>query len=314
MSSELCVPEWEAYTSSYAADEFPDSPDVEIRVVRGAIEPSPLLTTADEVRFHIREIGTYSIQAGRLIHITLLPNVGEHAARIALLGTAWAILCYQRDILVLHASVVEVHGQAVAFCGVSGAGKSSLAAWLVAHGYPLLGDDLCHFDLRPLLPIPSNDSFPKGSNIQPYVYPAITRLKLWSNALKNLGWEQTGLQRDHLRMDKFLVNTLPVQVRQELTPTRDALSPLPLRAIYLLAWGTPHIERLTGLSALSQLIKGATYRGELLEPMGAMAAHWQRCLALARGVPIYRFTRPADWSAMHLLISTWQRDAPSERV
>jgi len=302
IASELCLPEWEAFAvPAIANGASRTAADVEVRLTRGVTAPHPPLFTAAEVRFHVAGIGTYSIQAGKLIQITLLPDAGERETRLFLLGSAWGALCYQRDILALHASVVEVQGQAVAFCGVSGAGKSSIAAWLVAQGYPLIGDDLCHFTSSP----------------HAGVYPAIPRLKLWRNALDHLGWETEGLQRDHFRMEKFHVGALAGQDLSRAAITQAAAhAPVPLRAIYLLSWGELGIVRLTGLAALSQLIESATYRGELLEPMGAMAAHWQRCFALARHVPVYRFTRPTDWSAMpaamQTLIATWHTDSASK--
>ena len=294
VASELCLPEWEAYAVPTIAEGAScPAADVEVRLTRGHTAPHPPLFTAAEVRFHVAGIGTYSVWAGRLIEITLLPNAGERETRLFLLGSAWGALCYQRGILALHASVVAVQGQAVAFCGVSGAGKSSIAAWLVAQGYPLIGDDLCHF----------------ASSPQAGVFPAMPRLKLWRNALDHLGWATDGLQRDHFRMEKFHVGASAGQALSQTMNPQAAHAPIPLRAIYLLRWGELDIVRLTGLAALSQLIESATYRPELLEPMDAMAAHWQRCFALARQVPVYRFTRPTDWSAMpaamQTLLATW---------
>jgi hypothetical protein len=83
-----------------------------------------------------------------------------------------------------------------------------------------------------------------------------------------------------------------------------------LRAIYLLEWGEPGVARLTGMTALRRLVAAATYRGELVEPMGQAAAHWERCAELAQRVPVYPFTRPRDWAAldaaMGMLIEHWQ--------
>jgi ABC-type uncharacterized transport system YnjBCD ATPase subunit len=45
------------------------------------------------------------------------------------------------DHLVIHASAVQVEGQAVAILGQSGQGKSTVAAWFASQGFPLLTDD-----------------------------------------------------------------------------------------------------------------------------------------------------------------------------
>ncbi len=304
VASELYLPEWQAFEIGQPSQDS----DIEIRLedaVDGAHTP---VLNATERYFCIEGIGEYWIQDGRLIRIAISPNAGLREVRLFLLGSAWGALCYQRGLLALHASVVEVHGEAVAFCGASGAGKSSAAAWLVARGYPLIGDDLCHFDI---------------SGLQPSVYPSAPRLKLWRDALDQLGWQVDDLERDHFRMEKFHIGSFHIDTlvesqlrddRGEHTEQRRVIgSPLPVRAIYLLAWGEAAIVRLKGLTAVFQLIESATYRGELLEPMGELAPHWQRCATLARSVPIFRFTRPQAWpamaTAMHNLVASWHSEA-----
>lgn len=278
VASDLCLPEWQIFMAAQPCH----TADVEIRLESTPSEPYSPRLTAEEYRFAIPEVGDYWVEGGRLIRIVMHPNAGEREVRLFLLGSAWGALCYQRGLLVLHSSVVEVNGQAVAFCGASGAGKSSLAAWLVTHGYRLIADDLCHFDL---------------SGVKPNVYQAAPRMKLWDSALHNLGWERENLERDHFRMEKFHVST---QNEKSILETQVIDAPISVRAIYLLGWGETNIVRLTGLAALYQLVEAATYRGELLEPMGAIAAHWQRCAEVARQVAIFRFTRPAEWSMMDL--------------
>jgi hypothetical protein len=283
ITSELHLAEWRAFESAHA---FAD-PDVQIRLeLERAAEHSPVIT-ADVYRFHIEEVGDYCVRAGREIVVAMEPNAGARETRLFLLGSAWGALCYQRGILALHMSVVQVGDEAVAFCGPTGAGKSSVAAWLNARGYRLICDDLCCFD------------FSDGT---PRVFPGAPRLKLWRDALAALGRSADGLERDHFRTEKFhtdLTGALP----------RNPIS-VPLRAIYLLDWGEPGIARLTGVAALNGLIKSATYRGDLLEPMRQAAAHWQRCARLAQQVPIYKFSRPRDWSAadvsMTILSQHWQ--------
>jgi len=65
---------------------------------------------------------------------------------ILLAGTVAAYLLSVGDRLVLHASAVEVHGEAIAFVGYSGQGKTTMATILCAAGYPLVTDDLLPVD------------------------------------------------------------------------------------------------------------------------------------------------------------------------
>ncbi len=274
--SELPLPEWAIF-------EQPAPPnDADIVIALNSAPPaSPAacyqtaipLITANEYRFHIPQTGDYWVRHGREILVTPAPGAGAHEVRLFLLGSAWGALCYQRGLLTLHASVIQVGKRALAFCGATGSGKSSVAAWLAARGHSLVSDDLCHFDII------ENKAF---------VYPAAPRLKLWRDALYALGRSDAGLERDHFRMDKFHVADLACA----------GLQALPLRAICLLEWGPPGMTRLSGMNALRRLIAAATYRGELLEPMGQVAAHWQRCAELAKRAPVWAFSRPRDWPAM----------------
>jgi hypothetical protein len=273
--SDIQLPEWEIFETG-DADGSPD-----VRIVLGDAPPESFTPHigADSYCFQVEAVGAYRVQHGDSIQVAVQSKVGMREVRLFLLGTAWGVLCYQRGILALHASVVEVTGEAVAFCGVSGAGKSTMAAWLMDQGYPLIADDLCRFDI---------------SGTRPGVYPAAPRLKLWRDALEHFNRDTGDLERDHFRMDKY---HLPVTNGHTGQPVARRESPIPLRAVYLLSWGEPEIARLKGLNALYALIQAATYRGELLEPMGLTAAHWHRCASIARTAPIFRLTRPQDWSA-----------------
>ena len=269
--SDLPIPEWTVFEEKHpfavpeviislapAADAVPDLPVV-----------SP-----DEYNFCVPEIGAYRVRGGREILVTPAPKAGQRELRLFLLGSAWGALCYQRGFLSLHSSAIQVGDGAVAFCGSSGSGKSTAAAWLLNRGFLFAGDDLSRFDA------------PAGG--KPIIYPSATHLKLWHEAFGPLGRDHKGLERDHFRQEKYHV---PL-------PGAKKRLPLPIRAIYLLEWGELGLTRLTGRAALSRLISVATYRGDLLEPMGRLAAQWEMCAALIRQTPVWEFRRPKDWGAM----------------
>jgi hypothetical protein len=117
-------------------------------------------------------------------------------------------------------------------------------------------------------------------------------LKLWRDTLDRLGHGTAGLYQDLAGQDKF---TLPHQASATCTP-------LPLRAVYLLDWGPLVVERLAGMAALRRFVAAATYRGEYLEPMGRLAAHWAACTDVLRGCRAYRLSRPRDWSGLERVL------------
>jgi SAM-dependent methyltransferase len=251
--AELYLPEWTPFEDSLPRSE----PDVFIHVESQwpeALEPEEnwSLINADHYRFSVPDVGRYWVRQGQEILVAPAPGAGAREIRLFLLGSAWGALCYQHGLFPLHASMIRIGNGVVAFCGAPGAGKSTLAAWLASRGYPLVVDDLCRVDLSVSEP--------------PRVWPSTPRLKLWQEALSALGWSSEQLERDYFRADKFHLPWPEASLRQ----------PLPLRAVYLLEWGETSLVRLTSTAALRRFIGSATYRGDLLEPMGRLAAHYAR--------------------------------------
>lgn len=92
-------------------------------------------------RFWFSEIGTVLVRDGNAIDIYPAAHADKSLARLYVEGMIMAMLLYQRGFCVLHASVVEIAGRAIAFLGPVGAGKSSIAAALQEQGHALLSDD-----------------------------------------------------------------------------------------------------------------------------------------------------------------------------
>ena len=70
-------------------------------------------------------LGRFLLRNGEEVTIDLAPFSGEASVSSYLLGGLFGVLCHQRGIIPLHASVIEVAGGCVAFVGASGAGKST---------------------------------------------------------------------------------------------------------------------------------------------------------------------------------------------
>ena len=88
-------------------------------------------------------VARFLLTGGREIVVELIPGSTPQDVAIFLIGTVFGILLHQREHIVLHASAVRVGAKAVLFCGASGAGKSTIAAALGGHGFPLVTDDVC---------------------------------------------------------------------------------------------------------------------------------------------------------------------------
>ncbi len=78
---------------------------------------------------------------------------------VYLLGSVFAFVLRLRGFTVLHASAAVIRGNAVAFVGKGGAGKSTIVGALARGGYPILSDDAVvleeaseEFGIRPAYP------------------------------------------------------------------------------------------------------------------------------------------------------------------
>ena len=141
-----------------------------------------------------------------------------------LLGPVLGFTLRLRGVTCLHASAVVIDGQAVAFLGQAGAGKSTTAAAFAQLGYPVLSDDVVAL-------VDKGDSF--------LVQPAYPRIRLWSTSVAALYGSPDALPR--------IVPTHPTWDKRYLDLNQDGYKfqqqPLPLSAIYLLG------ERSIDLSA-----------------------------------------------------------------
>lgn len=140
-------------------------------------------------------------------------------------GPLQAMLWHQRGLLPLHGSVVVIGTKAIALCGPSTAGKSTLAAVMAGQGHTVVADDVCVID-------------PDTAD----VLAGCGRLRLWRDALDRLGIESHGLERAARGKEKYVFDcsVRSVQERHRLA------------AIVLLSRrtnGTVEIERLRGARA-----------------------------------------------------------------
>jgi hypothetical protein len=262
----------------------PTAVDVRVRRVSAIAVPEettvigPNWTIAgSSFHLHIPSVARYHIAEGTEIAMATEPGVADADAVIFLLGTAFAILLYQRREIVMHASAVMVGGRAILFAGRSGAGKSTLAAVLGQRGFAQVNDDLCRvgFDAAG----------------RPVAYPDGRKAKLWRDTLDQLAIGARAGARVRAHIDKYYVDP-PVPAREE---------PVPIAAIYALREQRPPfafgIERPSGLDA-AQLLGRGLYRGRVVPKMGLSAEIFAALNRLRGAAAIFRLTRPSDFALM----------------
>jgi len=233
-----------------------------------------------EALFWIDGVGRFHVSHGTDITIDASPDTDTSTLQLFTLNQAFGLLLQQRGDLVLHASAVEHGDMCIALAGVSGEGKSSVAAALHARGHQVLTDELCVIRRQP------------GGHL--CVMPGPPGLHVWEDALQHLGHDVTTLAPVRPRLRKY---TLPLGAGHATTPR-------PLSAVYVLrAWSTDAVET-TVLSGARQFeaITHATYRFEYVPPMGLKAQHFGQVAALGH-VPTVLLRHPMNWRSMDAMIA-----------
>ncbi len=222
--------------------------------------------TEGEVDVFFRQAGAFSIREGREIVIDPVPEADERVLCIGTLGPAMGALLFQRGLLTLHASSVAVAGEAVAFIGERGWGKSTMAAAMYARGHSLVADDLTAVQINAEGPI---------------VFPGYPQLKLWPESTALLGDKPETLPRLNPHLERRAR-----RATREFSPAS-----IPLKRIYVLGESkVPEIEPLGPQEALVQLIQHSY--GRRLFPAVRTSSHFLQCTSIVKNVPVCSLRRP----------------------
>lgn len=233
-----------------------------------------------EFGLHWQELGTFVIGEGKIL-IEPIDDIEEQYLHPALLGACMAIVLHQRGYLILHGSAVSIEGQAIAFIGNKGWGKSTMAAALISQGHQFVTDDVLAIDL---------------SGDKPLVFPSFPQLKLCPDAIETMGKNPETLPR-----------VMPQATKRQYKLTQN-FSPqcIPLRSIYLLSKGESlFIKPITTGNLILPLLAhsyGARFGKKLLY-LGE-ANHFRQCMKLAQIVDIYNLQRPSNLTLLADIVET----------
>ena len=216
----------------------------------------------------VEEVARYLIVENREIRVHPLPGTTEVDVRIFLLGSVLGALLHARQMLVLHASVIQTERGAVAFMGRSGAGKSTLLGAFLQRGYAMLADDKAGIILDE-----------EGA---PQVMPGLPLIRLTEDAVKELRYPVHGCERRE-SLEKYVV---PVP--------QFCAKPLPLGVAYSLGVHNRADIRLEQLQTLDrfQVLNGHTYRRRFLHQAEQRLAHFRILGAVSNQARVARVLRP----------------------
>jgi hypothetical protein len=221
----------------------------------------------DEIILSIEEAGTFIIRDGTKITVSPAPNVEDALLRRYLIGTVMALLLYQRGLLVLHASSLNINGTAVAFLGNPGSGKSSIAAALHKNGHDIITDDVSAFDIQ-------DEKY--------RVLPGYPQIKLSDEVSISLGYDiNSSIKLDEQEEKRgYRVNKSLIETAVEL------------KQIYILTQASNQsIERITHLEAVKEIIRHS-YPTRFAQPENP--EHFLKCVKIVNNIPLYRLNRSSS--------------------
>jgi hypothetical protein len=257
------------------------SPDFFREATRSAVEEPNLARwykydRLDNGQSYLRWDGLFEFLVdadGRRIWCGWLGATSLESLQVYLLGQALSFALVKQGYEPLHATAVVIEGQAIAFLGSSGFGKSSLAAAFLADGHRLLTDDM--------LLLKRTDG---GYEAQ----PGPSRIKLFPKMAR-----------------RFLAGTasaVPMNSETEklvLPLSADHSHPgsAPLQALYVLS-APREVRRkqriqLTSLTTKETFIElvGGTFN-YLLTGSKRLERQYTECLGVASRVPARRISHP----------------------
>lgn len=222
--------------------------------------------------FYMRNIGMYYIEQGR--HIIIWKESEQMTTLVRnyhLLGSAFSLLMFQREVIPMHSGTVEIAGKAVVLLGGSGAGKSTTSMLLRQQGGKFVSDDITPLKLK------------EGKVM---VSPAFPVQRLCRDAALRQGIDLEELTYINPEKDKYAmflkegycVNDMPLGMIVELT----------------LTYGKElQFREVTGIEKL-KLVYRNVFQGFMLDVMGITEKMHRTVYEVAQQIPVYQVIRPVE--------------------
>lgn len=205
----------------------------------------------------------FRVTHGSLIEADIMPGEAESYVAVYLLGSCMGSILIQRGFMLLHGSCVTNGRHAVLITGDSGAGKSTMAAEFLKHGWKLITDDVTTvFDVE----------------TSPMVRSSYPSQKLWRDALEHY---------ERPKEDVYSLFTTGGREKFGVDVTRffhDGVSPLSMIVRLSAEPAGRGLYPMEGAAKIDQLMRN-TYRINYI-PIADRQRHFQRCVTLSTKIPM----------------------------
>ena len=221
----------------------------------------------DALFLSIPNVAQCHIYNGQCIDIALTESADLGLVTAYIQGYFLAIILQQRKRMVLHGTTLQKGGQAIAICGASGMGKSTLAMALIGQGWQLIADDVCAFDE------------------QGQVVSGCFEIKIWPDVINALSLDElpvfsSGLEKRQLTF------------ANQACSADEAAPSYSLAAIYCLQTDAEQnaIDEYKGMQKFAPL-KMNVYRTQFMAAMKTEIDFMKNCSAFISNIPVFKLSR-----------------------
>jgi len=285
--SELEIPEFLPAKEAVADVEIRYGSRDKIELEYDADQSYGLRKTPDEITLWIDNVGGLRARREGKLLISPTENAKGDGFRFLVAGVGMGFILQQRGVSSLHGSAVAIDGEAVAFVGWKGMGKSTTAGIFHSRGYPVITDDV--------LPLKVHSEVVSA-------IPSFPHLKLLPDTL------QAALAEDpeaHLRVDS------QSKKRSRAVTEKFPRQALPLRCIYVLDWADDSSDLaaspIMGQEACLELLRHS-FALRMFQAEGSTTEQLEQISQLVSRVPVRTFTRPHDLDLVDKIPSFVEND------
>ncbi len=251
--------------------------NIDVTIVEGSvtrpavysIETANFCANEREIYVTEKDVGSFTVRNGREIVVDVCKDVDQRRLQYNLCSLVLPLLLYQQGALVLHATTLAMHDEAIALIGMPGEGKSTLALALCNHGAAVIAEDVTIF---------RHDA--KGVYM---AFPGESHLLLSPDAVHACGHTSEHLPYAFEGSNRLVMNV----------PSISPFTQLPLARIYRLEEGrSVELALLSPREALAALIGNPPWYWllQILEP----TTHRALRSTVAANIPIYSLRRPRN--------------------
>ncbi|MDI6644196.1 MAG: hypothetical protein QME14_03990 [Methanobacteriaceae archaeon] len=248
---------------------------------------SQYMLTKESIYLIWNNIKVCEIRNKNEIIVNVHAEIDENFLRSLILGPALGIVLHLQGRLVLHASAVDVNGEAVAIMGHNGMGKSTTTMALVGQGYPLIADDILSIEL--------------DQEDNPLLHPGIARIKLWPEVYPRYSEYIKKISVIH-----------PESPKRSCQLKRQSTTTLPLKHIYILEKADNlGLSQLNYSEALIELIRNS-YCANIFQAEDEKS-HFQDYAKIVQKVPIKYLNRIDSLDELEKLVEIIKNDVKAQK-